>query len=238
MIHEWRFRNSVRNFGDALYEIFLPDNVFADFAEDTQSLYYPIGSVIHNSHMRAALQQGYTPVFINCGWRGEILDPSLVKQSVFIGARGPFTQKELARHGVEVEVTGDPAYRIPDLVEKGPPNALAMVVRHIADTTDYNQNRLHELKADAVLSPAVETKDDIIDLITKISGARFVLAGSMHAAIVAHAYGVPFAPLRGKDHYIDCIPKWHDWMAGSALGRPEFCSDVVEGRQWYRANIP
>jgi len=227
--------NSVRNFGDALYEVLLPDVVFADFAEDTKNLYYPIGSVIANSHMKSALKQGYKPVFINCGWRGEILDPGLVKQSDFLGCRGPFTQKELARHGVEVEVTGDPAYKVPDFVEKGPPNALALLVHHIADSANYNKNAIHELKVDDVISPVIETKDDIVDLITKISGARFVLAGSMHAAIVAHAYGVPFAPFRGQRDYIDCIPKWHDWMAGERIGRPEFCRDVVEGRQWYRS---
>jgi len=235
VIHEWKMDGVTRNFGDALYEVLLPEGVYKDFAEDTEHLYFPIGSVISTRHIIAALAQDLTPVFINCGWRGEMIQPDLIQQSKFIGCRGPYTQRELARHGVEVEVTHDPAYQLPEFVPKGAPNALAIVVRHIADPSDYNQQSIFELKADAVFSPVVETKEDIIEFVQKISGARFVLAGSMHAAIVAHAYGVPFAPLRADDDYIDCMPKWFDWMAAEGLGKPKFCKDVVEGREWYRS---
>lgn len=235
MIHEWKLDGVSRNFGDALYELLLPEQVYDDFGRDTENLYFPIGSVICNEIMLASLAQGLKPVFINCGWRGEMLDPELVAESEFIGARGPYTQQELLRHGIEVDVTHDPAYQLPDTVAKGTPNALAIVVRHIEDQSDYNQNSIFELKADAIFSPVVETKQDIIEFVQKISGARFVLAGSMHAAIVAHAYGVPFAPMRGEDGYVNCPPKWWDWFAAEGLGNPVFCENVVEGREWYRS---
>ena len=225
----------VRNFGDAIYEVLLPEGVYNDFSKDTDNIYFPVGSVITDDYMTAVLAKDMTPVFINCGWRGRPLNPELVKQSQFIGARGPHTQAELARHGIEVEVTHDPAYQLPKFIDKGAPNALAIVVRHIADPSDYNQNSIHELKADAVFSPVVEDKQDIIEFVQKISGARFVLAGSLHAAIVAHAYEVPFAPLIADGDFVDCVPKWADWMAAEGLGQPVFCKDVVEGREWYRS---
>jgi hypothetical protein len=234
VIHEWKLDGITRNFGDALYEIFLPKNVYDDFQQDPDHLYFPIGSVICNQVILESLSLGYKPVFINCGWRGEQLDPELVAECEFVGARGPYTQGELARHGVHVEVTGDPAYQLPKLVAKGAPNALALVVRHMQDPTDYDQNSIFELGADAIFSPVVEEPIDIVEFIQKISGARFVLAGSMHAAIVADAYGVPWAPLKGHDGFIDCFPKWVDWFASREYGQPVFCKNIVEGRVWHK----
>lgn len=234
MIHEWKLDGVTRNFGDALYEILLPEKVYKDFDEDPNHLYFPIGSVICDEVILDTLGLGLKPVFINCGWRGEPLDSELVAECDFIGARGPYTQRELARHGVEVEVTGDPAYQLPKVVQKGAPNALAIVVRHIKDQSDYDQNSVFELKADALFSPVVETKEDTIEFIQKISGARFVLAGAMHAAMVAHAYGVPFAPLKGHNGYIDCPDKWVDWLTNIGVEEVAWCNDIVEGRAWYK----
>jgi len=233
MIYEWKLDGEVRNFGDALQEVIVPAVIRSQFAEDSEKMYFTIGSVICNDVIDETLRLGLTPVFLNCGWRGESLDPELVRQSEFYGARGPHTQMELSAHGVQVEVTGDPGYEVPKLFVKGQPNGLAMVIRHIKDPADYNKDAIFELKADAIFSPVVETYDDIVEMIQKISGARFVLAGSMHAAIIAHAYGIPFAPF--SSGYVDCLPKWRDWMADAGLGEPVFCSNVVEGREWYRS---
>lgn len=232
MIFEWKLDGVSRNFGDALYETFIPPMKLKEMLDDPEYMYFPIGSVICNEVIAGCLNEGYRPYFLGCGWRGEPLNPDLVSECEFIGARGPHTQAELARHGIEVEITGDPAYQIPSLFPAGAPNALAMVIRHIKDTADYNPQSIYDLKADALFSPVVETYDDIVEMIQKISGARFVLAGSMHAAIIAHAYGVPFAPFSGE--YIDCPPKWADWFASIGLGEPAFVTNVTEGRQWYK----
>lgn len=237
MLHEWKLDGITRNFGDALWEVILPEAVVRDLESDSEHMYFPIGSVICNQVILETLGLGLKPVFINCGWRGEKLDPELVAECDFIGARGPYTQGALADHDINVEITGDPAYKLPSLIEKGSPNALAIVVRHIEDQSDYNQDSIFELKADAIFSPVVETKEDIIEFIQTISGARFVLAGSMHAAIVAHAYGVPFAPMLGHDDYVNCIPKWWDWFAANDLGKPYFAKDIVDGRAWYRQHF-
>jgi hypothetical protein len=222
-----------RNFGDSLPEVLYPSSMLEEMHADPEYMYFLIGSVICNEVMDETIRSGYIPVFMNCGWRGEELDDDLLSQCEFRGARGPHTQEELAKHGIDVEVTGDPAYDLPKLYVKGPPNGLAMFVRHIKDEGEYNQNTIHELKADALFSPVVENHKDIIEFIQKISGARFVLSGSMHACMVAHAYDIPFA-LYDSNGYIDCLPKWYDWFDSVGLGEPIFCTNVIDGRLWHK----
>ena len=196
-------------------------------------MHFVLGSVICNTVIKQTLRQGLKPVFHGCGWRGEPLDHNLVEQCEFIGVRGPHTQEELARHGIDTIVSKDPAYQLPHIVSPGKPNGLALVIRHILDDTETNPNTVHELKADATFRPTVEDRTDIVEFIQKVSGARFVLAGAMHAAIVAHAYGAPFALLKSK--YIDCPPKWEDWLASVNLGSPVFVDNIIEGREWYNS---
>lgn len=223
----------VRNFGDALHEVLLPPNTHKEWKEDERKMYFPIGSVICNEVISETLRLNLQPVFVSCGWRGEDLDPRLVQQCSFVGARGPHTAAELAKHGVDVPVTGDPAYALPQLFLPGQPNALAIVIKHIKDNSDYGPQTIFDLKGDALFSPVVETYEDIVEMIQQISGARFVLAGSMHAAMVADAYGVPFAPYGGN--YIDCPAKWFDWFAERGYGEPIWVGDVFEGREWYKS---
>lgn len=233
MIYEWKTDEGDRNFGDALHEVLVPQKQHYDWYVDTKNMHFLLGSVIDNKVIKYTLQQKLRPIFHGCGWRGEPLDHGLVEQCEFIGVRGPHTQEELARHGIDTVVSKDPAYQLPYLVAPGEPNGLALVVRHILDKTETNPNTIHELKADATFRPSVEDRSDIIAFIQKISGARFVLAGSMHAAIVAHAYKVPFALLDSE--YIDCPPKWEDWLASVDLGSPVFVKDIMEGREWYNS---
>ncbi len=226
----------VRNYGDALAELVTPPSVYNNWFEDTKHMFFPLGSVICNELISETLKMGLKPVFVSCGWRGESLDPELVRQSEFISVRGPHSQAELAKHGVDVEVSKDPGYLLPNILAKAAPNGLTMVVRHIKDPSDYGEFTAHdEYGADYMLSPTVETINDTIETVHHISGARFVLAGAMHAAITAHAYGIPFALLDGP--YIDCLPKWYDWFASVNLGEPEFVSNIAEGRKWYNDNV-
>ncbi len=235
MIYEWKLDGVIRNYGDALAELVTPPSVYNNWFKDPNHMYFPLGSVICNEIIEETLRMGLKPVFISCGWRGEALDPTLASACEFVGARGPYTQIELAKHGIDVEVTKDPAYLLPHILTQASPNALAIVVRHIKDPSDYNEFTAHEYGADSVISAVVETIDETIAMVHKISGARFVLAGAMHAAITAHAYGIPFALLDGP--YIDCLPKWYDWFASIDLGEPVFVSNVAEGRKWYNDNV-
>lgn len=231
MIYEWRPGDTVRNFGDALHEILVPQKQHYEWTFDEKNMHFIVGSVISNTIMKETLDKGYKPIFHGCGWRGEPLNPNLVKHCEFHGVRGPYTQEELAQHDIDTEISLDPAYQLPHIVSPGEANGLAIAVRHILDDTEKTPNTIHEIKADALFRPRVEDKDDIINFIKKISGARFVLAGAMHAAIVADAYDIPFALM--KSEYIDCPPKWADWLASVGYGSPVFVRNTMEGRDWY-----
>lgn len=233
VIYEWKLEGHTRNFGDALHEVLVPQKQHYEWYVDSKNMHFLLGSVIHNKVIKQTLQQGLRPVFHGCGWRGEPLNEDLVQQCDFIGVRGPYTQEELARCGIDTIVTKDPAYQLPHIVAPGAPNGMALVIRHIKDDTETTPNTIHELKADATFRPTVEDRTDIIEFVQKVSGARFVLTGSMHAAITAHAYGVPFALL--ESDYIDCFPKWQDWLASVDLGSPVFVKNIIEGREWYNS---
>jgi hypothetical protein len=232
MIYEWKLDGEIRNFGDALHEILLTPNLHKEYMEDEKQMHFILGSVICNEVIFESLDQGYRPVFHNgCGWRGEPIEESIIGHCTFKGVRGPHTQEELARHGIETLITLDPGYEIPKLVRPGAPNGLAIVIRHILDDGEYNIDTMHAMKADALFTPVVQTRQDTIEMIQKISGARFILTGAMHAAIIAHAYNVPFALLASD--YINCPPKWEDWMGSLGIRSPGFVDNVVEGRKWY-----
>jgi hypothetical protein len=235
MIYEWKLDGVTRNFGDALYEVLLDPQVHYKWSQDQTSMHFPIGSVICNTVIEEALNQGLTPYFHGCGWRGEELEPELVKLCEFDGVRGPHTSAELKRHGIDADVVLDPAYKLPGMFLRGEPNGLAIAVRHIEDDSDYNPDSIHGLKADALFSPVVQDESDIISFIEKVSGARFVLAGSMHAAIVAHAYGVPFALLGGE--YVNCPPKWFDWLHSVGITDVQWVDNVRDGRFWYNSAV-
>jgi len=231
MIHEWKLNGVTRNFGDAIYELLLSPGTRREWEEDQEKLHYPVGSVIANEHLEKAVAANLIPVFHSCGWRGTELNPELIKLAEFDGVRGPHTRDELLKHGIETEVTMDPAYRLPGIVAPGPPNGLAIAVRHITDKSEKTVNTIHELGVDATFSPVVEDESDMIEFIQKVSGARFVLAGSLHAAIIADAYNVPFALYGGER--VDCPPKWSDWLASIDVTEAEWVDNIKDGREWY-----
>lgn len=66
--------------------------------------------------------------------------------------------------------------------------------------------------------------------VDRIAGASFVLTGSLHGAILAQAYGVPWAAY--SDGYVDAPPKWADW--GAYLGvEINFVKNLREGQEWW-----
>ena len=235
MIHEWKLNGVTRNFGDAIYELILEEETIREWESDKNKLHYPIGSVIANEHLEKAINAGLTPVFHGCGWRGRELAPELVKLAEFDGVRGPHTRAELLRHGIDEPVVGDPAYSLADRYPKGPPNGLAIAVRHITDRTEKTPDSIHELGVDAIFSPVVEDTTDMLEFSHKLSGARFVLAGSLHAAIMADAYNIPFALLGGER--VDCPPKWVDWLASIGVEGAEWVDNIKDGREWYKTVV-
>ena len=243
MIYEWTPEgsihsnppNTVRNFGDALIDV-LYDNFFLDsLYQDKKTLYFLLGSVICNDVIEQALCLDYDPFFSECGARGEELDPDLVKMSKIQIVRGPLTKKLIEKSGVSVVSSIDPAYRVKKRIPQGTPHGASILIPHMLDPNrhDYIPSGFG---ADWLKQTDVYIKKHKVALIKEISGARFILTGSLHGAIIAHAYGIPFAPF--STNYVDCPFKWSDWAESVGINYIQFFDNVNAGREWHRNNVP
>lgn len=65
--------------------------------------------------------------------------------------------------------------------------------------------------------------------------ARFVLTGSLHSAMTAYAYKVPFG-LFAAD-YVDFHFKWEDWTDTVCISPLSFLDKVHDVRHWYPRSV-
>ena len=89
--------------------------------------------------------------------------------------------------------------------------------------------------AQHVLRPSIEASETALrTILDEIAAADFVLTGSLHGAIVACAYGRPFA--FWNSGHIDVPFKWHDFAA--SVGIPAvFVTTLDEGRRVYETEL-
>lgn len=238
--------DTVQNFGDYLPEIFCKELLLHPRVD--ADMYRLVGSVIDEKWVRHDLGQinGYTTgtiAFWCCGARGPSpLSAETSRHCLFFGARGPLTRDLLG---------------LPDDTPLGDPGLLAPLFhrpRHHDETAGKSicVPHVHDLKnaehlielanADVVISPVISSSEAALrEILDKIASADFVLTASLHAAIIACAYGRPFA--FWDNGHIDIPFKWEDFA--SSVGIPAiFVKDLAEGRRVYseilapRINIP
>lgn len=192
-----------------------------------------------------------------CGWKGWPLSPQRQQQIIVHAVRGPHTVTGL---GLPADTPlGDPALLLPRLTKlRRAPHGQTIVVPHYHRARLMTvQQRRHVTGCDEVVSPLVFQAQGIrrrgwgrqalamskgwlrLGLrpftpwaaVERLAGATFVLTGSLHGAILAQAYGVPWAAY--DDGYIDARPKWLDWAAYLGI-TIAFVSTLAAGRQWWQ----
>jgi succinoglycan biosynthesis protein ExoV len=82
--------------------------------------------------------------------------------------------------------------------------------------------------SDAVVSMRVKP-GQALEVLARIARARLVLTESLHGAILAQAYGVPWAPAASQERG-PASAKWADWYAYLGLEGP----DRVKQGSWQR----
>jgi len=192
------------------------------------------------------------------GWKGEAFTLTENADVRFYAVRGPLTAQ---RFGLAPTIPlGDPALLLPHLVTLSmTPHGRTVVVPHILRTTAMPaRQRLSMSGCDELIPTIIRhptwrsewfklrpreaigywrrvrfgiTTPTLWQAVQCIAGAEFVLTGSLHGAILAQAYGVPWAAY--DDGYVDRPTKWYDWAAYLGI-RIEFVNSLQQGRQWWR----
>lgn len=235
--HDERIRYFVKgdpmqNFGDYLPELLA--KAFLLHPRIDADVYRLIGSVIEPEWIRRDLRRATgiargSVVFWGCGKRDATpLDARTHALCRFFGVRGPLTR----------DVLGLPADTV-----LGDPGLLAPLMHRPAAADTAGQSicipHIHDAKSDAellaisgaeqVLRPQIQASEAALcRILDRIAAARFVLTASLHGAIVACAYGRPFA--FWDNGHVDVVFKWQDFAA--SIGVPcSFVPDLAEGER-------
>jgi len=214
----------------------------------------PIGSVIWPRTFEWLTEP--TDVW-GCGWRGNRLPAAVQERVRFHAVRGPATITGL---GLPAKTPlGDPALLLPRLLADQPhQHGRTLIMPHFFRTTIMSAAQrcrltgCHEVLSAQVIGKPVaggrvaptglrELRRAYVgcgiplrttrQTIHAIAGAQFVLTGSLHGAIVAQAYGVPWALY--SDGYVDVPAKWEDWAAYLGITL-EVVTDLRSGQRWWQ----
>jgi cytochrome c-type biogenesis protein CcmH/NrfG len=229
----WTPSPKTRNFGDYISDLFLDSVLIAPRVR--ASRYRLIGSIVDNENIErdlAGIRDGGDIAYWGCGARdSHKIRPDLLERCRFFGVRGPLTRDLL---GLPADtVFGDPGLLLPLIRPAAAGKARhgkTVCIPHIFEPKSDEELAAitgAELVIRAEIAPTLKALGQLIDQIT---GAEFVLAGAMHAAVIAHAYGVPFAFF--DTGHLDIPFKWRDFAA--SIGIPVvFIDNLQDGRTAY-----
>ena len=194
--------------------------------------------------------------FWGCGWRGNWLDSTLLEQVDIHAVRGPLTHRRF-KLGDNIP-QGDPGLLTPWLCPHEPnDHGRSIVIPHFRRTYALSASERCRRSGCEMLVPTQVRFDDtphvrrklrahietfyghtvlsidcptLMEAVAQIAGASFVLTGSLHGAILAQAFGVPWAAY--YDGYVDTLPKWYDWAAYLGIDL-DFVRNLAEGEKWW-----
>lgn len=227
--------NKVQNFGDYLPELICKE--LLTYPRIDADVFRLIGSVIDDRWARRDLRiaNGHLSGLIAywcCGARGpHKLSAEVLDHCLFFGVRGPATRDLLDLPADTV--LGDPGLLAPLFHT---PRAGAetvgktLCIPHIHDPKPLDQIKLQS-GCDVLVHPEIAgTEEGLRTILDQIASADFVLTASLHGAIIACAYGRPFA--FWDNGHIDVPFKWEDF-AGSVNLPMQFVRTLDEGRAFY-----
>jgi hypothetical protein len=229
---------AIQNFGDYLPELFARE--LLTYAKTEADCYLLIGSVIDPGFLRRARREAlgsdYGQLALwGCGARKPATNLGQLRSDLtFLGVRGPLTRDLL---GLPASTPlGDSGLLVPLLhrPRASPVTAgKAICIPHVHYQPPTETIRL--TGAEVCVSPVIAaTESALREIIDKIAGADFVLTASLHGAVLAAAYGRPFA--FWDSGAIDAPFKWHDFAASLGF-EAMFVSSVSAGRRLYEQQI-
>jgi hypothetical protein len=241
----WLKGQPIQNFGDMLSETLfdaltrkgLFDWMQRRMTEDYDVVHL-IGSCISDNQISKDLEYvrgagGKRIAFWGCGLRtDEPLRPALLAHCEFLGVRGPCTRDVLGLP--KSTPIGDPGLLMPYVYTPTQHKGFAgktICVPHFHEKKS-DDDLLAISRCEMVLRPNLPASvASISTFIDALVSAKFILAGALHAAIVACAYGRPFAYF--DSGYIDIPFKWADFAASIAIPC-RFVKTIEEGSNCFK----
>ncbi|GGZ09320.1 hypothetical protein GCM10011614_25190 [Novosphingobium colocasiae] len=209
-----RYRPAVANFGDDLNDILWPalaPALFRDEAHgpqpDDAAWFVGIGTIIgmppgvaRRLHVFSS-GIGYAPV---AAWRGLQVDYHCV--------RGPISARVLGLESHRALTDGAIlAPLLPELAGGAVPQAGTVVVPHYETIAFPGWDKAARLAGMRLVDP----RGTPAEVIRALRGAQLVLTESLHGAILADSFGVPWVPFAVSGNF--STAKWADWAASLDL---------------------
>ncbi|MDF2993699.1 MAG: putative polysaccharide biosynthesis protein [Microbacterium sp.] len=159
------------------------------------------------------------------GINGKSLEGTVFPRLDVRAVRGPLTAAHLREAGNTVpDVYGDPALLIPSLwaddelgIRRGTGGTLLMP--NLFDVNDWPPS-------------AVDPRGPVVDRVRALASATRVVASSLHAVIIAEAYGVPAVLVGGGESPF----KYEDYYEGTGRRLPPIAPDWRAGMEWDAAD--
>ena len=237
----WLDDEYIQNFGDYLTEYFL-ERLFLKVPKLPGDVRI-IGSYLSNYHVGLALNRktpnGLPKTKPLTAWAagvreaGDISQESL-KSVELLSVRGPLSAHEVGeRHSLPL---GDPGLLLPALYS---PKTVPEFQGILCVPHFHEKRRDKDICAitgvNRVLWPKLPRRlDEIERFVDKLTSAEFVLCGSLHAAIVAVAYGIPFGFWDSGN--IDIPFKWQDFAESIGI-ECRFFHNIDDARRFYSTSI-
>ncbi len=149
---------------------------------------------------------------------------------VFLAVRGPKTRSFL---NLDIPVLGDPGFLLPRIYPQTPSDGPISVVVHHSTC----KRRLREFLFDPYRTKyrIIDPRRDWRAVVNEICQSKFVFCQSLHGAIVAEAYGVPWAWWKGFHGRVAGF-KWEDWFASISVAPKAFGLRDLSGAMRWRAH--
>lgn len=195
------------NFGDDLNE-WMWDQLIPGFREygNKEDVVIGLGSILHEN--RLSKYEGRISILGSGFNGGQILKSNTRERCRFYSVRGPLTRDAL-KLDARIPLL-DPGSVIPDIYKAAEEQhgKILFIPHHKNTLENATRFNLEAAVAEAgleFLSPAIDSKK----VLEKISGSSLVVTESLHGAIIADAYRVPWVPVKFGPRFTPF--KWHDW---------------------------
>jgi len=196
------FRSRAGNFGDDLNPLIWPALAPELFGSDSSIGFVGIGTIIGLPFLDCGNLKvfssgvGYDSVENN--WRGKRIE--------YICVRGPISARIL---GLADELSISDGAILAPLVQGFPARAsngsVTSIVPHYQTLELGGWTEVADLTGFQLIDP----RDDPVSVVSRIARSGLVLTESLHGAIMADLYGVPWVGFATSKHF--GIPKWIDW---------------------------